>query len=564
MSLNALPSVLTSALLKKPVLITLGVVGALTIVGVTVSSHQDASQKTRYTVTRDVLEQSVFFSGSVVPQSRVTLAFERPGRVASLPYDVGDTVVARATVATLDADTAHATRAQQAALLESEQAALDELLSGTRQEEIAVSQAQVTQREVLVVESRESLTAAIINAFTVADTALERTADPLFDDPTSATPNIRYTTTQNAIELALENERLALEPVRREWRSDIATLEAWQARAAEQAYTRAAPPFVHRLLGATITATLVAETEPDITLLAQRARERTLRFAAFFENLNTYTGNLTLTSGLTQTQIDSFTASVATERAALQTALSTLVTKREGFVTAQSNLRVATEQLTLAQAPTRAEAIAAARARVRAQQSAVQSADVEIQKHILRAPQHGVVTQVHVEEGELVTTSTSAITLDASGSFEVDARVSELDVVLLEEGMHAEVTTDAYGPTRTFPGTLTRIDPAESVVNGVPGYGVVVTLTDDASILKAGMTANVTVSVVLANDVLIAPNGFIERTADGAFVYVVERNKVQRTRVTLGAQTVDGRVAILEGLVAGTTLVPYAEARDKR
>ncbi|QSH39476.1 efflux RND transporter periplasmic adaptor subunit [Candidatus Kaiserbacteria bacterium] len=562
MNVSSLVDTIFRILTKKEVLIALVVIIPLVIAGSIYTTTQN-TEGVVYPVVRQPLEQQVLFSGAVIPQTRVILSFERSGKIESLPYTVGDTVMRNGIIASLNADAATAAYQREVALLDSENAILDELLGGNRSEEVAVVQAQLEQSNALLTESTEGLVAAIINAVTVVDTAMERTAKPLFNDPDSNTPTIKYTTTNRSLEIELENEHLQMNALLKSWKNEVSVLKKWQSfTKSEGARNINSALSVQNLLGAAIAAVFDTTTEPDFAALAQTARNNLVRTTSFFQDLGTYTGVLSLSSNLSQTDINTYVANVSIDRANIQTALASLSTKREAYISAQTSLAVSTQELDLSSAGPRIEDVSTQRAKIRAQESAVQSAAVELDTHVLRAPFNAIVTERFVEKGELVTTGTQALTLDADGTFEVEARVSELDVVLIEEGMVADVTTDAYGSDISFPATLTRIDPAESIVDGVAGYGVTLTLGEDANILKAGMTANVSINVVLSEDALVIPAGLVERTAEGAFVYVLRDGKRTRTPVTLGLETIDGLVNILTGVEEDDRIVPYEETRN--
>jgi len=562
MNIDSIAGTIIKMVVKKEVIILLVATIIAVLVGESIYSSTQRAGATVYSVVRGPLEQQVLFSGSIVPQSRVTLSFERPGRVSFLPFDVGDTVSEGVLVASLDADTAQAALVRESSLLESEQAVLDELMQGTRQEEIDVKKAQLAQSDVFFEESTEGLVASMINAFSVADTAMERTADIFFDNVDSATPKVKYSTVDRITEINLENERLQLGLLLEQWRADIDELRRWQTQTKRKQSLTKTPYVFQNLLAAAFLASTNNEQTPDFASLSLNARNHLVRISFFFEKLSTYAGKLELTSGLTQPTIDVYITNVSQDRSNIQTALASLTAKREMYSSAQTAITVSEQQLALSSAGARAEDIAAQRAKVNAQRAAILSSTVEIEKHSLFAPQEGVVTERFVEKGELITTGTQALTLDANGAFEIEARVSELDVVLLKEGMEARVTTDAYGPDSTFEATLTRIDPAESIAGGVAGYGVILLLDESADILKAGMTANVTIEIIMAEDALVIPTGLIERTAEGVFVNILRKGKSQRTEVRTGAETIDGRVDIISGLQEGDRIVPYERARN--
>lgn len=544
------------AVLKEHVL----VFGAAVIlaVGATVyvSWNGNGASGDTYTVVRGDLEQVVSFSGTVAPRVRADLAFERAGRVTRVSYDTGDFVAAGATIAVLDSGSVEADLARERALLASEEAALAQLVRGTREEALALERARVAQNEASLAQSETALTTALANSYTTADTSIERLVDDLFTDPTTQ-PRVKYATTDRSLELRIENERLQLENMLDEWRQDVRSISRSDAN--ERSGTVALLERFRDSLVAQVAQTLTTQDAAEFSLTneAQEARERLLRMRTFMADISAYTNDLVTQPTLTQATIDAWRAQAATERANIAQALTALNTAQQNYTAAQSALSVSERQLTLSEAGATVEDIAAQEARVAAQEARVRSLTSELGKFAIRAPRSGILTTRDIDPGELASVGVPVLTIDSTDSTEVEARISELDIILLEENMEATVTTDAFGDATTFAAVLTDIDPAETVVNSVAGYGVTLLIDDERDMLKAGMTANVVIAFITEADTLIVPVGFVERTAQGAFVTVLADGVRTKTRVALGAQTTDGRIAVREGISEGDILVAY-------
>ena len=162
-----------------------------------------------------------------------------------------------------------------------------------------------------------------------------------------------------------------------------------------------------------------------------------------------------------------------------------------------------------------------------------------------------------IEVGEITTAQEPIFTLDTTGYYEIEARISELDVVFLETGQIAEVTLDPYGASEIFSATISKIDPAESVVNGSTGYRITLTLSEQDPRLKAGMTANAVVTVILKESALTVPVGFISHEGPRSYLYVSENGSEKRQEVRTGLRSTDGLVEIISGVSEGEHIVPY-------
>jgi len=104
----------------------------------------------------------------------------------------------------------------------------------------------------------------------------------------------------------------------------------------------------------------------------------------------------------------------------------------------------------------------------------------------------------------------------------VQVYVSETDVAKLTVGDSANITLDAYGSRDIFPATVTAIDPAETVINGVNSYKVTLHFTQTDPRIISGMTANVNISAGSATDVLAVPSSAI--ITQGYKTYLLVQN----------------------------------------
>lgn len=500
----------------------------------------------RLVVEEAPFEQVIEFTGAIVPQSRAELAFERQGRVVAIHADIGQTVGAGAALASLDSTSARADIAQQEALLRAEEAQLALIQRGARDEELALERATVRQREVARDEALAALTNSIKNSYAVAESAVYTTVDELFDNPDSAVPTLTYTSLERAADLRVENSRLEV--------SDM--LERWDALLSTLGVRR--PNIFESLLASAALANISSETEStqEALTVARTAASNMTLVRTYLQNAATYTNRLTPHSSLTQTTIASWQSAIATERTALNTTITALDTAREKLHATDQALRVAQQKLALLEAPATAEDIDLQEAKVAAQRARVASLHSELTKYTLRAPQYGTVTDRMLELGEIVAAHTPVFTLDSADHYEMDARVSELDVIMLAPGQSARVTLDPYGAAATFDAKITHIDPAESAADN--GYGVTLAFTQADERLRPGMTANASIAITINEAALAVPSGYITERDDGAYVRVLSDNEsVQERNITLGVQNTLGLIEVTDGLTAGDTLVPY-------
>ena len=157
----------------------------------------------------------------------------------------------------------------------------------------------------------------------------------------------------------------------------------------------------------------------------------------------------------------------------------------------------------------------------------------------LTAPIDGVVTTVNIVKS-LDAPSGDAIVVDAA-TFEVTADVVETDIASMVVGQPAVIAIDAADAEVN--GKVTAIAPtaAGDTTGGVVSYAVTVSLGDPPATVRAGMTADVTITIDSSNGVLTVPATALRGTTGDHSVLI------------LGADGTTVAQAVEVGLVTNTT-----------
>ncbi|MDE3192792.1 MAG: biotin/lipoyl-binding protein [Chloroflexota bacterium] len=204
---------------------------------------------------------------------------------------------------------------------------------------------------------------------------------------------------------------------------------------------------------------------------------------------------------------------------------------------AQSVYDSALSALTRTSAPARSYDIAAAQAGVVAQQAVVDKAASDLASATLAAPVAGVVAQINGEPGEQLVGGTSAapfIVLSNTSTITLHGSAGEADVAKLKLGQAATVTIDAVGRTTRFDGRVTRIDPVATLQQGVPVYGVEVTIDGAKEGLRAGMVGTASVVIASKKDVLLVPTSAIRDVEGGRGVQILRDGALTAVPATFG------------------------------
>jgi multidrug efflux pump subunit AcrA (membrane-fusion protein) len=177
------------------------------------------------------------------------------------------------------------------------------------------------------------------------------------------------------------------------------------------------------------------------------------------------------------------------------------------------------------------------------------------------APQ---TTATGLSVGQPVSSGAALLTVTDVTGLQVVAEVDETDVLLVQPGVQATVELDAV-PGAQYDALVASVDvaPTTSARGGV-SYRVRLALGEGdldgepAPVPLPGMSAVVDLQVrSSATDALAVPASAVLRDGAEDAVFVLDRGRVARTPVSLGAEGED-RVEVLDGLDAGQRVV----ARD--
>jgi len=565
--------------------IVLGGIGII-ILGLIVfsSTRSKVPQYETTSLTKQTVIQKVNVTGKVKPAEALNLAFEQSGKVASVRVKVGDKVTAGATLATLNsADiaarlrrsgasiaSARADVSQYQAALQTEQVELDELKNGTRREEVLVSELNVQKAQTALDDAKTNLSVVeakaetdltnvyneveetLQTAFTTANTAFLEEVDPLFDEESSY-DRLSFITKDSQRKIDIERERLDLKEMMLDFQDEVNAVPIDQI-GKEQAI--------------------------------DQAKDNLSQLRIHFNNMSAAVDD---NANLSDTDENLYRGYVNTAKTSLNTALSSLVSQEQAIAaqkatnrnniqaaqtsmnTAQKALDVAKQELALKEAGARPEEIAAQEARIKQAQANLSSAQArlssagadyqgvqaDLAKTVLKAPITGVITKVEAKVGEFISSNGAAIGLISEGDYEIEANIPEVDIAKMAPGKTADVTLDAYGDEVIFKAQVTKIDPAETVVEGVATYKVTLQFVEKDERIKSGMTANTEILVESRENVLAVPARAVALREGKKFVKILPDPKgfAQEIEVETGLWGSEGTVEITKGLTGTETLV---------
>ena len=163
----------------------------------------------------------------------------------------------------------------------------------------------------------------------------------------------------------------------------------------------------------------------------------------------------------------------------------------------------------------------AAEAQVTQARAALAQNQVNARHAVITAPVDGIVISRDVDVGQTVAASMSAPTLFVIAKdlaeMQVDASIDESDIGRIKTGQHATFHVDAY-PRQTFTGVVAQVRLQPVVAQNVVSYITVIDVPNPDHLLKPGMTANVSIEIARADDVITVPNAALrfQPAADAA------------------------------------------------
>ncbi len=485
-------------------------------------SHQIEPSKYDFVMAKksDIVQQ-VSVTGQVKSTREVDLAFEKSGKIVGVYARVGQQVQRGQTLVELKSDTLNAELLRAQAILTREQAKLEEVKAGAREEEIDFQKTKVQKSQQDIKDAEISLLDKIREAYTTADYAVRDKADQLFQNAQTANPQIIFRSSSAQMRIDLNYERFIIERMLQDWNLKISKIKNGDT-----------------YLVATIT----------------EAKENSMQVKNFLNQLVSAVTKLPASTSVPQTTIDTWKKDLATARTNIDTALANLTAAQEKRNQARSGWEVEKDQLKVVRAQTRPETIAVYQAEIKSAEAEIARIQAELRKNVLRAPFAGIITDQEAKPGAIVFLEETVMSM-MEENYEIEANVPEVDVAKVKVGSAVKIAFDALEDL-LFTGEVTSIDPAEKIVQGVVYYPIKVNFeTDPTSSFRVmpGMTADLEVVTGEKSDVLVVPQRAVNSRDGQRFVRLLTIDETgeettEEVVVATGLRGSEGEVEIISGI----------------
>ncbi|MCG0276637.1 MAG: efflux RND transporter periplasmic adaptor subunit [Thermosediminibacteraceae bacterium] len=208
------------------------------------------------------------------------------------------------------------------------------------------------------------------------------------------------------------------------------------------------------------------------------------------------------------------------------------------------------EQLDIMKNKSVPETMTAAKAQVEQAEAALSAAESALENTMITAPIDGVVGNVDVKVGQLISPGVPVAVVGNTGSMSVKINVTEDVINSVKIGQEVEVSVEAVGVN--LKGTVTSVSPYKNLQTGT--YPVEVRITEVPEGVKPGMFARVKLAVSSYPKVLAVPEECVIKKDEKNVVFKVEDGKAKAVEVVPGP-TVGGFTVIEKGLEEGMEIV---------
>jgi len=196
---------------------------------------------------------------------------------------------------------------------------------------------------------------------------------------------------------------------------------------------------------------------------------------------------------------------------------------------------------------------------VRQAEASADAIKVQISKTTLRSPINGIVTKQDASVGQIISANSAIAEVISDKKLEVETNIPEADIAKVDVGDSVKIDLDAYGRDEIFEARVVKIDPAETIVEGVSTYKASIEFLKDDDRIKPGMTANIDILSDSLENVIAVPQRAVIRDGSRKFVRILQGENYSEVDVETGLIGSDGRVEIISGVQEGDRVITFLE-----
>jgi len=476
-------------------------------------------------VSKTNLIDEISVTGRVKPSQDTNLAFEKSGKISAVYVEVGDTVYLGQILASISNADLVANLSQAKANLETEEIRLDELKKGTRPEEIKISESKFNSAVISLEDAKNGLYNKIQDAYTKSDDAIKNKVDQFIYNAKTSSPVLSFSTNLQ-LKNDIETKRVSIGSLLASWKQSMDSID-----------------------------------QDKVNQAIEDSKNNLDEMNSFLNKVSNAVNELSPSSSISQSTIDTYKANVSTARTNVNTAKTNLLSAEEKLRSTESSLLIVENELLLKKAGATPEAILTQESKIRSARANVDNIEAQIAKTVIYSPITGIVTRQDFKAGEITSANVTSISLISKEKFKVEANIPEADIARVKIGNNAQITLDAYGDDELFEAMVATIDPAETMIEGVATYKTTLEFVDGNGKIKSGMTANIDILSSKKEGVLVIPARAINNRDGKKTVNILQEGADGETLIEVEIETglkgSEGLVEITSGLDEGDKVVTF-------
>lgn len=548
---------------KKKIWITIIVIiGILIIVSIVLAASN--SKKVEYittTIERTTLKQSVDATGKIESAEKIDLNFKTTGRISQILVKVGDEVKTGQVLARLEGLALQSQIDDAVARVNQAQASYDELIAGSSPEDIKVAEDTAAQKQQNLVAAQNNL-------------------ENLIDRRDTELLNLKDTTITY-----LNNELVTTKTAMDEIDNTLNDKDAEDTLSVENSFALVLAERSEHDANVAITNTediinsTTNQSDNEEVLDAVDDLQNTLNLvnSALSDTADVLSYTIT-SSKLTEAELDALKTNIATEQTTIKTAKTNIQTSKtnwtnkivyyqdqitiyeDSITNSEKALAVANSQLNLKKSPPRSFEIDSAKAVVDQARASLKLALANSAETVITAPINGIIVKKNYNPGEQTSLASPVLEMIGESNLEIEVDIPESDITKVQTAQDVEITLDAFEDDEIFPGKVTFVDPAETVIQDVVYYKVKVQLDNSKENtsydIKPGMTANVVIYTDMKDNVLMVPARSVKSDNGDKYVEILVNGNLEEKTVTTGVRGDDG-IEIMSGLNEGDEVITF-------
>ena len=160
-----------------------------------------------------------------------------------------------------------------------------------------------------------------------------------------------------------------------------------------------------------------------------------------------------------------------------------------------------------------------------------------------------------------VNSGTEVLTIADLSELIINAHINQADVTRMAVNQKVQIEVEAVPGLKLF-GRLDRIAPQATIKNGIKGFATrIIVKNDETTGIRPGMTANLTIPLQSADNVIAIPLAAVFTDQGSRFAYMRDGEKFVRVPIQIGVSDYDF-AEVTKGLVGGETVSLVTPAED--